>query len=275
MDMLNFDKKRYFCSNEWREASKAETNRIVAVRKAGTFIVEDKTARQMLHYVGFGHQFGDRQDNINIEIFRNRDIPMPEEGTPYSIMDYITDEGRRWKLMRPQIAQMFLSPEEVAYLHYDIGLVYVEENGKILDRDALWSCLMLTSVNFIDKYAVYRKLRDAGWVARSGLPYGCDFLIYHQGPQYYHATAALSILSNGKIEGPRMLAFNRELFTQRKSFLTALVQKPEDKPVEKYEDIEKIRIKLIISKSWLIDRKMKSTLDDLIAKVLGPSSGTP
>ena len=36
--------------------------------------------------------------------------------------------------MRPQIAQMFLSPEEVAYLHYDIGLLYVEENGKILDR---------------------------------------------------------------------------------------------------------------------------------------------
>lgn len=32
MDMLNFDKKRYFCSNEWREASKAETNRVVAVR---------------------------------------------------------------------------------------------------------------------------------------------------------------------------------------------------------------------------------------------------
>ena len=28
------------------------------------------------------------------------------------------------------------------------------------------------------------------------------------------------------------------------SFLTALVQKPENKPVEKYEDIEKIRIKV-------------------------------
>ena len=91
------------------------------------------------------------------------------------------------------VGKYILSTKNAGYLFLIIGLFHFINNFL---KNILLFC---------------RKFRKNTFYKDKNFP-----VIYHQGPQYYHATAALSILANGKIEGPRMLAFNRELFTQRK-----------------------------------------------------------
>ncbi len=37
------------------------------------------------------------------------------------------------------------------------------------------------------QYIVFERLRDSGWIVRSGLNYGTDFVLYRTSPETEHA----------------------------------------------------------------------------------------
>jgi tRNA-splicing endonuclease subunit Sen2 len=43
-------------------------------------------------------------------------------------------------------------------------------------------------------YVVYHHFRSLGWVVRSGIKFGVDFLLYNRGPVFSHAEFAIIIL---------------------------------------------------------------------------------
>jgi tRNA-splicing endonuclease subunit Sen2 len=58
---------------------------------------------------------------------------------------------------------------------------------------------MLTHVHrpddqFMLSYVVYHHFRSLGWVVRSGIKFGVDFLLYNRGPVFSHAEFAVVIL---------------------------------------------------------------------------------
>lgn len=47
---------------------------------------------------------------------------------------------------------------------------------------------------FMIRYAVYHHFRSLGWVVRSGIKFGVDYLLYHRGPVFSHAEFTVLIM---------------------------------------------------------------------------------
>ena len=74
------------------------------------------------------------------------------------------------------------------------------------------------------KYAVYRNLRERGYVVTPGIKYGCDFAIYEHGPGVDHAPFIVQVKSSGDgLTAPEIVEAGRLATTVRKTFLIALV----------------------------------------------------
>ncbi|KAK5081094.1 tRNA splicing endonuclease subunit sen2 [Exophiala xenobiotica] len=55
---------------------------------------------------------------------------------------------------------------------------------------------------FMVSYAVYHHYRSMGWVVRSGVKFGVDYLLYNRGPAFSHAEFAVTVLPN-YTDGPK------------------------------------------------------------------------
>jgi len=74
------------------------------------------------------------------------------------------------------------------------------------------------------KYAVYRNLRERGYVVTPGIKYGCDFAVYEHGPGVDHAPFIVQVKSSGDgLTAPEIVEAGRLATTVRKTFLIALV----------------------------------------------------
>ncbi|XP_054007746.1 tRNA-splicing endonuclease subunit Sen2 [Hylaeus anthracinus] len=84
---------------------------------------------------------------------------------------------------------LHLTFEETFFLLYGLGcLNLVGFDGNLLDIDSAWHLFCKADKNFVQKYVVYHYFRSKGWVVKPGLKYGGDFLLYKQGPPFYHAS---------------------------------------------------------------------------------------
>ncbi|XP_022900403.2 tRNA-splicing endonuclease subunit Sen2 [Onthophagus taurus] len=64
---------------------------------------------------------------------------------------------------------------------------------KIANVENPWDEFKNINQYFIIDYAVYLHFRLKNWVIKSGLKFGCDFLLYKQGPAFYHASYVVII----------------------------------------------------------------------------------
>lgn len=63
-----------------------------------------------------------------------------------------------------------------------------EKMQKLRLDGAIWTECILTA---------YTRLRDAGWIVRSGLNYGTDFVLYRHSPETQHAEYAVRVVDAG------------------------------------------------------------------------------
>ena len=103
-----------------------------------------------------------------------------------------------------------VSLEEAFFLSYGLGVlnVYCDDSDTILPPSSLLSLFRRHSYHpsrslsvaaepddpFMLSYAVYHHYRSLGWVVRSGVKFGVDYLLYNRGPAFSHAEFALTIL---------------------------------------------------------------------------------
>ncbi|XP_076356597.1 tRNA-splicing endonuclease subunit Sen2-like isoform X2 [Tachypleus tridentatus] len=89
-----------------------------------------------------------------------------------------------------------LTFEEAFFLSYGLGcLLVADEKGKILDILTMWRRFCeLSNKNFPAFYTVYHYFRSKGWVVKTGLKYGADFLLYKDGPPFYHASYSVLVV---------------------------------------------------------------------------------
>ena len=84
---------------------------------------------------------------------------------------------------------LHLTFEETFFLLYGLGcLNVIDFDGNLLDIDSAWNFFCKADKYFVQKYVVYHYFRSKGWVVKPGLKYGGDFLLYKQGPPFYHAS---------------------------------------------------------------------------------------
>eukprot|EP01132_Coremiostelium_polycephalum_P001948 gene1948-2384_t len=69
-------------------------------------------------------------------------------------------------------------------------------NKKILYKmtiDECWNVFSKEEPNFLANYIGYHYFRSIGWVPKSGIKYGCDFVLYKMKPDLIHAQYGVAI----------------------------------------------------------------------------------
>lgn len=122
--------------------------------------------------------------------------------------------------------------EEAVYLSSELCVLHIFAIGETQksDPDVVWKKFCdCYGIRFVRRYAVYRYFRRLGWVVRSGLQYGVDFMLYCDGPEYYHSSAAIRIVSGSSRDSVLCFAaLNRELNNMKKALIEVTVDVPQD-----------------------------------------------
>ncbi len=73
------------------------------------------------------------------------------------------------------------------------------------------------------KYAVYRDLRQSGFIVTPGIKYGCDFAVYKHGPGVEHAPYMVSVKKGEEeLTATEIVKAGRLATTVRKRFIVAM-----------------------------------------------------
>lgn len=165
------------------------------------------------------------------------------------------------KLIKMEYVQ--LMPYEALFLSEFLNILDVSlegSNGKFLHSwDLLKSiCVGQTIPQFLARYAAYHYYRSKGWVARSGVKFATDYILYYRGPPYNHAEFAIivvPVLPNGEeaeIKWYEQTRIGRVLGSAKKKLVYCYVEVP-DMDYESYtirEVLEKCRVIDIMYRRW-------------------------
>nr|CAH0112873.1 unnamed protein product [Daphnia galeata] len=155
--------------------------------------------------------------------------------------------------------------EEAFFLSYVVGCLQVKFQDIFLNLDEIWMLFQKSTSNFVPRYISYQHFRMAGWIVRSGIKFGADFILYKQGPEFHHASYSV-IVGNlntflGASEGWVQLATaNRISESASKELLLcnaiSLIQAAPD--LSSPQCIEHFLLNVVVLKRWVpaIERVM-------------------
>ncbi|KAK0095577.1 hypothetical protein PV326_007946 [Microctonus aethiopoides] len=129
----------------------------------------------------------------------------------------------------PLTETLQLTFEETFFLMYGLGcLQLINYNGKLFSIIDAWNHFNEQDKYFLPRYIIYHYFRSKGWVVKPGLKFGCDFLLYKQGPPFYHASYIVNVetvdghsLIRDDVRSTRKLTWNSLLHLNRLSEVTA------------------------------------------------------
>ena len=142
----------------------------------------------------------DKQKSSYLEQEKSFQEGVTEEDKPTeSIEKAYHDFMERIKELRttdpyPVKEHLQLSSEETTYLAMELNILQVfSPDGSPVTAETLWIHFLCMNGRFIELYTAYRYYRSKGWVPKSGLKFGVDFLLYKEGPSFYHSTYAVVV----------------------------------------------------------------------------------
>ncbi|XP_061187244.1 tRNA-splicing endonuclease subunit Sen2-like [Saccostrea echinata] len=110
---------------------------------------------------------------------------------------------RKWKELswKPVVKEdpyyikefLHLTFQESFYLAYGLGCLRVYENDKLLNLSEMWGIFCQRQNRFVSLYVAYHYFRSKGWVPKTGLKFGADFIIYKEGPPFYHGSYSVLV----------------------------------------------------------------------------------
>ena len=134
-----------------------------------------------------------------------------------------------------------MTPYEALYL---LGIRRISvvsiSSSQAISFDELYKNFESKNARFSSLWQVYRRLREAGWIVRSGLNYGTDYVLYRTSPDEEHAEYAVLVLALGlpedsQISWRRVLGINRSCAGARKRLLIATVDAQQSLSIIKVE----------------------------------------
>ncbi|MBC7126714.1 MAG: tRNA-intron lyase [Candidatus Methanosuratincola petrocarbonis] len=122
-------------------------------------------------------------------------------------------------------APLELSLFEANYL-LEKGRISVESGGRAISVEEL-AKFSRESFRFFDElYAVYKDLREKGYVVRPGMKFGSDFAVYEYGPGIDHAPFVIHVLpSSAEVDPIEIVRAGRLSHTVRKKFILATLDR--------------------------------------------------
>ncbi|HYB45462.1 MAG TPA: tRNA-intron lyase [Nitrososphaerales archaeon] len=129
-------------------------------------------------------------------------------------------------------APLILDLMEGYYLMKKKVITLESEDGKKLTPEQLEEVCRKSYSDFEEKFIVYKKLRDEGYVVTPGIKFGSDFAVYEHGPGIDHAPYIVQVMSpHSTITATAMVRSGRLATTVRKQFIVA-ISDPEKNSVD-------------------------------------------
>jgi tRNA-intron endonuclease len=127
---------------------------------------------------------------------------------------------------------LILDLMEGYYLVLKKSIEVEDRHGKPLSQKELEKVCAASYTDFGEKFVVYRRLREAGYVVTPGIKFGSDFAVYEHGPGIDHAPYIVQVMGpDTTISATSMVRSGRLATTVRKQFIIATPGK-ERKSVE-------------------------------------------
>lgn len=137
-------------------------------------------------------------------VVQEREVPSSSAAVK-QLADSIFDEEEDLILENQEHLQ--LSNEETFFLVYGLGVLQVfdRETNTVIPATSLFplfcnhsyfpprdlAAQLKSDDPFLLSYVVYHHFRSLGWVVRSGVKFGTDYLLYNRGPVFSHAEYAV------------------------------------------------------------------------------------
>ena len=196
------------------------------------------------------------------------------------------DDYHRFTERRRQLAEndaypiteyLQLSSEEAFYLVHELGdLEVFNLGGKQCPANDLWKHFCEGNGRFVERYIAYRYFRKRGWVPKSGLKFGVDFLLYKEGPAVYHSSYAVVVKLTEKLSTRKcsdvadvttdltwqeMISLCRVNESAVKDLILSYVVKPENFSESNLKTLERLpefEIQEVIVSRWVPERERKA-----------------
>jgi tRNA-intron endonuclease len=120
-------------------------------------------------------------------------------------------------------APLILDLMEAYHLMTKKAVTVEDQSGKELTLKQLQEVCEASYSDFREKFMVYRKLREAGYVVTPGIKFGSDFAVYEHGPGIDHAPYIVQVMGSGStMTATSMVRSGRLATTVRKQFIIAI-----------------------------------------------------
>lgn len=165
-----------------------------------------------------------------------------------------------------------LSLEEAYFLHA-INCLSIYQQEELLNAKSAWTLFAKTDKYFSQNYVVYQYFRLKNWIVKPGIKFGGDYLLYKDGPAFYHASYLVIIdvldqktlqrkhnMVRRSMEATNMIALNRLCETVGKELLICQILWPEEITTPEFQDLNKITINEVVMRRWILseNRELKS-----------------
>ncbi|KAH0564061.1 tRNA-splicing endonuclease subunit Sen2 [Cotesia glomerata] len=178
----------------------------------------------------------------------------------------------------PLAETLLLSFEETFFLMFGLGcLQLMDYQDKVISIADAWTHFNQDKL-FLPRYIVYHYFRSKGWVVKSGLKYGSDFMLYKQGPPYYHASYLVVVETvdadtlirddsrcTRKMDWKNLYELNRLCEVTAKELLIAQVLWPSSvsltNPVP-LESLSEFTVRELLWRRWKMNEKDDSATND-------------
>jgi len=219
---------------------------------------------------------------------------------PESQGDLVTEDAASLALLSPQASNtsnnhtnpptspipnrehLQLTPEEAFFLSYALGVLSIHPSPStttplsnpnllaLFRTHSYFPPLAPTSLTpsdpFLLSYITYHHFRSLGWVVRSGIKFGVDYLLYQRGPAFAHAQFSVVVVPSyggrGRDGGGKqetwwwLHAVNRVQSQVLKNLVICFVEVPSS--VGDGEDItgllERYKVREMVIKRWTPNR---------------------
>lgn len=134
--------------------------------------------------------------------------------------------GRFFTVPKPKTPdvkrELELSFFDALYL-VEKGRLAVESlDGRPVSAEDIFKLACENYENFSDAYAVYKDLRDRGFIVKSGMKFGSTFAVYRYGPGIDHAPFLVHVLHyRSELDPLEIIRAGRLSHSVRKKFLLA------------------------------------------------------
>ncbi|KAG5888763.1 hypothetical protein JTB14_021508 [Gonioctena quinquepunctata] len=182
--------------------------------------------------------------------------------------DFFTNLKPEYQIDKSGLKEtVWLGLEEAFFLLESVKCLSITYNDNILSSEESWELFSETDPQFRQKYIVYHYYRAKNWVVKPGIKFGGDYLLYKQGPPFYHASYVVIIdvldenltrtasMSTRSMDNMSVLSLNRLCETAGKELIICQVIMNKSEKIH-YTNLNNFSVKESLVKRWMVTQEL-------------------